>query len=54
MTPIYTKKIITLKKHKYKPQAFPITPIHILKIITKKAYLKSENIYVTTFIVILF
>ena len=36
-------------------QIFPITPIHIKKIITlKKHPYKSENNYITPFIVIIF
>ena len=55
MTPIHTKKIITLKKHTRKTQTFSITPFHTKKIITlKKDTYKSENTYITSFIVIIF
>ena len=50
MTPIHTKKIITLTKHTHKTQTFPITSIYTKKIITlKKNTQKSENTYITPF-----
>ena len=55
MTPIHTKKIITLTKHTHKTQTFPIILIYTKKIITlKKNAYKPENTYITLFIVTIF
>ena len=55
MTPIHTKKIITLKKHTHKTQTFSIILIYTKKTITlKKDIYKPKNTHITLFIVIIF